>query len=48
MCGRTDGQRGLHHDESILKCSEDGTAQIVSGKASNEYEPGLTQLSERL
>ena len=45
---RTDGQTGLYHDGSILKCSEDGIAQILSGKASNESEPELTQMSEKL
>ena len=40
---QTDGQTGLYQDGSIIKCSEDGTAQVVPGKASNESEPGSTQ-----
>ena len=44
----TDGQTGLYHDRLILKCSEDGTAQIVSGKESSECEPQPTQLLDRL
>jgi hypothetical protein len=45
---RTNGQTDLYHDGSILKCSEDGIAQILSGKASNESEPEPTQMSEGL
>jgi hypothetical protein len=45
---RTDGQTGLYQGGSILKCAEDGIAQIVSRKASNESEPESTQMSERL
>lgn len=45
---RLDGQTGLYYDGSILKCSEDGTAQIVLWKASNESETGPTQLLDRL
>ena len=45
---RTDGQTGLYYDGSILKCSENGTAQIVSGKASIQSEQGPTQLLDRL
>jgi hypothetical protein len=40
---QTEEQTGLYQDGSVLKCSGDGTAQIVSGKASNESEPGSTQ-----